>query len=170
MTKKNERNDEAWTQDDHPAPSAQEWAKEAKAVKAQLAKRTKRLWPNGSTAKCPKCAAPAFVGRDDLTLELPSKGHVVIFRHLHGARCGRCGHQLLEPYDQAAVEDEVGASFHSDYEAKVSRIGSGTLGTYWPKDVQRVMGLEPHDVARIHVIAPDTAVVKFEKGKPPGAA
>lgn len=166
MTKKAEES----TQDDHPAPTAQQWAKEAKMVKAQLAKRTKRLWPKGSTAKCPKCAHASFEGRDDLTLELPSKGHVVIFRHLHGARCSRCGYQVLEPYDQAAVEEEVGVSFHSDYEAKVSRIGSGTLGTYWPKDVQRVMGLEPQDVARIHVIAPDTAVVRFEKRRGTGAA
>jgi len=162
--KKKETQD--WIQDAHPAPSVEQWAKATAKVKADLAKPGRRLWPDGSKSTCPKCRSKAFEGRNDLSLEIPSRGHVVIFRHLQGARCGKCGYQVLEPSDQHAVEEEVGVSFHSDYEAKVSRIGSGTLGTYWPKDVTRAMHLEAHDVARIHVIAPDTAVVKFEKGKP----
>lgn len=152
-----------WIEDKHPAPTVEQWARELEQVKAQLGKRTKRLWPADSKTTCPKCGNKTFEGRDDLGLEIPSHGHVIIFRHLQGARCSKCAYQVLEPTDQVAVEKEAGVSFHSDYEAKVSRIGSGTLGTYWPKDVQRVMQLEPQDVARIHVIAPDTAVVKFEK-------
>jgi hypothetical protein len=155
-----------WSEDDHSAPSAEEWAKEREQVKAHLAAQGKRLWPEGSKSACPKCLQKALAGRDDLSLELPGRGHVIIFRHLQGARCAKCGYQVLEPNDQYSVEKEAGVGFHSDYEAKVSRIGSGTLGTYWPKDVQRVMQLQPQDVAYIHVIAPDTAVVKFAK---PGA-
>jgi hypothetical protein len=165
--KKNES--QGWNEDAHPAPTPEQWAKATAKVKADLAKRGKRIWPEGSKMVCPRCHAKTLEGRDDLALEIPSRGHVVIFRHLQGARCAKCAYQLLEPGDQHAVEEEVGVSFHSDYEAKVSRIGSGTLGTYWPKDVARAMHLEPQDVARIHVIAPDTAVVKFEKGRP-GAA
>lgn len=160
MSKKTEA---PWIEDDHPTPSAEQWAKELEQVKGQLAKRARRLWPKASMTVCPKCTKKTFEGREDLSLELPSRGHVVIFRHLQGAKCRDCNYQVLEPGDQYEVEKEVGVSFHSDYEAKVSRIGSGTLGTYWPKDVQRVMGLSPHDVAHIHVIAPDTAVIKFAK-------
>lgn len=136
-----------WIEDDHPAPSAEQWARERAQVKAQLAKRSRRIWSKGSVSQCPKCAKKSFEGRDDLSLQLPSRGHVVIFRHLQGAKCRHCGYQVLEPADQHDVEEEVGASFHSDYQAKVSRIGSGTLGTYWPKDVQRVTisaGRRPH--------------------------
>lgn len=88
---------------------------------------------------------------------------MLVYRHLHGARCARCSFQVLEASDQFAIEQEAGTTFHPDYEAKVSRIGSGTLGTYWPKDVERVMHLAPHDKAFIHVVAHDTAVVRFEK-------
>ena len=160
------RKDTGGTQDDPAVPSAEQWAKELEQVTAQLAKRGKRLWPRDSVHACPRCGKKALEGRDDLSLEMPSQGHVISFRHLQGARCRSCAYQVLEAADQFAIEQEVGATFHGDYQAKVSRIGSGTLGTYWPKDVQRVMHLEPHDVARIHVIAPDTAVVKFEKAKP----
>lgn len=154
-----------WIEEELPAPSAQEWAEARARVEQDLAEPKRRLWPDGSVAECPKCRSKELAGRSDITLELPSKGHVVIFRHLQGARCRRCAYTALEPGDQDAVEHEVGVSFHSDYEAKVSRIGSGTLGTYWPKDVSRNLGLQPHDIAHIHVIASDTAVVRFEKGK-----
>lgn len=158
--------EQPWIEDGHPAPTPEQWAKATVKVKADLAKPGKRLWPDGSKGTCPKCRAKALEGRSNLSLELPSRGHVVIFRHLQGARCTKCAYTILEPVDQYAVEEEVGVSFHSDYEAKVSRIGSGTLGTYWPKDVTRAMHLQPHDVAHIHIISPDVAVVKFEKGKP----
>ncbi len=120
-----------------------------------------RLWPDGTIQGCPRCGEEAFEGRSDLTHRITNGRHVLSFRHLHGARCRACDAQSLEPYEQFAVEDEAGVGVRADYEAKVSRIGSGTLGTYWPKDVQRVLGLKPHRRAYIEVVDRDAVLVRF---------
>lgn len=121
-----------------------------------------RLWPEGERFECPQCGEETFEGKSDLTYRATHGRHVVSFRHLHGASCSSCGAKTLEPYEQIGVEDETGVGFHPDYEAKVSRIGSGSLGTYWPKDVQRVLGLEPHKKAFIEIIDRDAVLVRFE--------
>lgn len=59
------------------------------------------------------------------------------------------------------MEDEVGVGFHPDYRAKVSRIGKGTVGTYWPKDVERLLGLRPDQRIYIEILGPDTALLRL---------
>lgn len=68
----------------------------------------------------------------------------------------------MEPYEQIAVEDEADIGLHPDYEASVSRIGSGTLGTYWPKEVERVLNLSPDKRAFIEIIDRDAVLVRVE--------
>lgn len=120
-----------------------------------------RLWPEGDVSACPRCGQETFEGRSDLAYRSTQGRHVVSFRHLHGAVCTNCGASTLEPYEQIEVEDETGVGFHPDYEASVSRIGSGSLGTYWPKDVQRVLGLGPDKTAFIEIIDRDAVLVRF---------
>lgn len=120
-----------------------------------------RLWPEGSFFECPRCGEETFEGRSDLTYRATRGRHVVSFRHLHGASCTNCGAKTLEPYEQTGIEDEAGVGFHPDYEASVSRIGSGSLGTYWPKDVERVLGLSPDKKAFIEIIDTDAVLVRF---------
>lgn len=121
-----------------------------------------RLWPEGENFECPRCGQETFEGRSDLSYRTTHGHHVVSFRHLHGASCTNCGAKTLEPYEQIGVEDEVGVGFHPDYEASVSRLGSGSLGTYWPKDVKRVLGLDPTKRAFIEIIDSDAVLVRFE--------
>jgi len=121
-----------------------------------------RLWPEGETFACPRCGERTFEGRSDLAYRSTEGRHVVSFRHLHGASCTNCGAKTLEPYEQIAVEDEADIGLHPDYEASVSRIGSGTLGTYWPKDVERVLNLSPDKRAFIEIIDRDAVLVRFE--------
>lgn len=145
-------------------PGRAEFERAAAEIRSAL--QATRLWPAGSISRCPNCAEDSFVGRDDLTLEVPRAGVVVIFRHLHGARCSRCNAQTLEPSEELDIESETAAGIVADYEAKVSNIGSGTVGTYWPKDVVRVMGLNPDKKAFIHVLDRDTALIKFRRARP----
>lgn len=124
-----------------------------------------RLWAPGSVSACPSCDRRSFVGRDDLSAEIARPGGVVIYRHLRGAKCSSCGAQSLEPGEQIQIEREAGVGQVGDYEAKVSNIGSGTVGTYWPKDVVRVMNLSPETRAYIQVIDRETALIRFVRGK-----
>lgn len=140
-------------------PSREEYERVGRQAMEAVAAR--RLWPEGSVSKCPQCGRKAFVGRDDLTHRVSRPGGVLVFRRLRGAKCQACGVQTLEPADLVAVEEEAGVGITADYEAKVSRIGSGSLGTYWPKDVVRTMRLSPHQKAYIQVLDRDTAIVRF---------
>ncbi|MHB8586328.1 MAG: hypothetical protein ACYDDF_10905 [Thermoplasmatota archaeon] len=128
---------------------------------------TLRLWKEGSATLCPTCGRRSFVSRSDLSHEVARPGGVVIFRHVRGAKCSHCGAQALEPAEIIAIEAEVGIGQVADYEAKVSNIGSGTVGTYWPKDVVRVMNLNPDTKAFIQVLDRETALIKFVRGHGP---
>lgn len=126
---------------------------------------TKRLWEDGSVTECPSCGRESFVGRSDLSYEVGRPGGVVIFRRLMGAKCANCQAQALEPGEQIQIEREAGIGQVADYEAKVSNIGSGTVGTYWPKDVVRVMDLKPQTRAMIQILDRETILIKFTKGQ-----
>lgn len=134
------------------------------------AMRRRRLWPKGSIAKCASCGKKAVVGRDDLHLDVPRMGVVMAFRNLQGGKCEACGAQFLEPAQAIELEDQIGVGTLSDYEAKVSKMGSGSLGTYWPRDVVRNMHLEPDTRAFIQVLDRDTAIVRFVHGPKSGDA
>lgn len=135
---------------------------EARRAEARRAAQRQRLWPHGSVSKCPRCDERALEGRDDLTQRVTRPGQIIVFRHLRGAKCRACEAQFLEPGEALNVEAEAGPDLVGDYEVKVSRIGSGTLGTYWPKDLVRVLGLKPKKRAFVKVLDADTALVSFE--------
>lgn len=145
-----------------PPPSRDEFEKVARKALAALEKR--RVWPAGSVSRCPQCGKRAFVGRDDLSCEIARPGGIVIFKNLRGAKCEACKAQSLEPADLVRVEQDMGVGTLSDYEARVSSIGSGTLGTYWPKDVVRNLALEPGKKVYIQILDRETALVKFAAG------
>lgn len=146
-----------------------EWESQERAVVAKL--RARRTWKRGQLYACPVCGKRSFEGRDDITYEANYPGKLVVFGHLHGARCKACSAETIEAYELIDIEDKIGVGMRSDYEAKVARIGSGTLGTYWPKDIERVLRLRPNKRAFIEVVGPDAVIVRFrEPGEPRGRA
>lgn len=140
-------------------PTRDEWEERKKKYRAAV--KGKRLWPAGSVTRCHKCKNNSLVGSDEVTHQVVRPGNLQTFRHLRGAKCAVCGAQYLEPEDVIAVDEAVGAGVVADFEAKVSNIGSGTLGTYWPKDVVRAANLEPGRAAYIQVVDRDTVLVRF---------
>lgn len=149
-----------------PPPRAADFERVSKAIREKL--ESTRLWPKGGVSDCPNCGRKSFVGRDDLSYLVSRPGRVLVFRHLQGATCTACGTECLEPKEWVAIEGEAGLPMLADYEAKVSRIGSGTLGTYWPRDVVRLLELDPSLKAFIQVLDKRTAIVRF--GEPEGGA
>lgn len=121
-----------------------------------------RAWPRGSRHTCPRCeSSGSLVGRDDLSVEttLPG-GAAVVYCNIRGAECSNCGAQYLEPDDADRLE-VARAKHRVDFEAKVSRIGSGTVGTYWPKDVVRLLDLRPGRRIYIEVLSDKHALLRF---------
>lgn len=144
--------------DEPPVPAAEWKARDKLVVQAA---RGLRAWKPGKVYRCPTCDKRTFVGANDVSVEFIRGPTLVVFRHLHGARCASCNAQALEAYEQVDLERERGTEFHPDYEAKVSRIGRGTLGTYWPKDVERVLGLTPDKKVFIQVVSRDGAFLQI---------
>lgn len=136
---------------------------EARRKSLRAIQREHRLWEEGRVYRCPNCERRSLVGRNDLVEEIAKPGQIASFRHLRGAKCTACNAQFVEPSEIVAIEEEVGVGLVPDFEAKVSNIGSGTLGTYWPRDVVRNMGLTPDKKAYIKVLDRDTALVKFAR-------
>ena len=158
MARRTESSEGAVAEDFSP-PSREEFEKARQETLATLLER--RHWPKGSVSRCPKCGERAFAGSDDLEYRVVRPGGILVFCHLRGARCGACTAVTLEPGDMIRVEGESAARIPSDYEAKVSKIGSGSLGTYWPKDVVRNMGLDSDKRVFIQVLSGDTALLRF---------
>lgn len=123
--------------------------------------RGRRHWKTGQTYVCPSCGKRALVGRDDLSHEEPRGKAILVYRRLKGARCTHCDAQLLEASEVLDIEEEAGVGFHPDYQAKVTRIGKGTLGTYWPKDVERLLRLRPDLRVYIEILSPDAALIRL---------
>lgn len=132
--------------------------------------RGRRHWKEGQTYKCPSCGRRALVGRGDLSHEERRGNTILVFRRLKGVRCGHCSAQFLEASEILDIEDEAGVGFQADYQAKVTRIGKGTLGTYWPKDVERLLRLRPDLRLYIEVLSPDAALIRLRPPEPESSA
>lgn len=149
-------------EDQKPTPKHVREASEAALQKI----RSRRAWKPGRAYRCPDCGQPTFLAADDVSMEFAHKGKVYVFAHLHGARCSACGAQTVEAYEQIRMDEEIGVGHRADYEAKVSRIGSGSLGTYWPRDVERLLRLNPDKKAFIEIVGPHAVLVRFRDARP----
>lgn len=123
-------------------------------------KERKRAFPPGSIRKCPVCAKKALESRQDLIREQVVGSIVFVHHNLHGARCRNCKTEFLEAYEDIALEQGGPERQLSDYEAKVTSVSGKNLGTYWPKDVVRVMKLHSQDSLRVQKLDDDRMIIQ----------
>ena len=127
-----------------------------------VAAAARRFWPPGSVDLCPKCRERTFVGRDDMIVEVARPPVVYVFRGIRGAECTACGAQCVESADLALIEQKTADV--SDYHVKVSALAGGrSLGTYWPADVVRNLGLSAGQVASVQVLSESAALIRVER-------
>lgn len=153
------------TDDPIPAPprypTRKEWEAGVHAARQDTLKGRRRHWPTGTTHTCPSCGVKgAFVGREDLTSHTEANGVAVAFHNLHGGQCTKCHAQALEDYEIILIEDLAPPAFRSDHKARITRLSKRNLGTYWPQDVIRLMGLHPQDDLIVKVLDADTMVLE----------
>ncbi|MCA1810492.1 MAG: hypothetical protein LC623_00585 [Halobacteriales archaeon] len=118
-----------------------------------------RAFPPGIVRKCPVCSKKALESRDDLLREVIVGAMALIHHNLHGARCKSCKTEFLEAYEDLALEEGSPLRALTDYQARVTSVSGKNLGTYWPKDVVRVMDLHSQDALRVQVLDPDTMLI-----------
>ncbi len=156
--------------DDLPAdnyyPSAREWASAATDLRNHLMETKPRAFPPGPARTCPVCSKLALASRDDLVREVVVGAIALVHHNLHGARCESCGTEFLEAYEELALEEAGPERTLSDYQAKVTSVSGRNLGTYWPKDVVRVMNLHSQDALSVQILDADTMLIRRRHDHP----
>ncbi len=141
-------------------PTPQAWMEAVHELRSRLMQDRPRAFPPGSTRKCPECEESTLESRDDIVRETVVGAMALVHHHLHGARCSHCGSEFLEAYEELALEETRPGDRVADYEAKVTNVSGRNLGTYWPKDVVRVMNLSNQDALQVQVLDPDTMILR----------
>lgn len=129
-------------------------------LRSRLMKDRPRAFPPGTTRGCPACGKQTLESRDDLVRETVVGAMALVHHHLHGARCKHCGSEFLEAYEELALEETQPGDRFVGYEAKITNVSGRNLGTYWPKDVVRVMELSNQDALEVQVLDSDTMIVR----------
>lgn len=141
-------------------PTPQAWMDAVHDLRSRLMKDRPRAFPPDTTRGCPACGEQTLESRDDLIRETVVGAMALVHHHLHGARCRHCGSEFLEAYEELALEETRPEDRLADYEAKVTNVSGRNLGTYWPKDVVRVMELSNQDALEVQVLDADTMIVR----------
>ncbi len=143
-------------------PNPQDWAQAMHETRNRLMKDKPRAFPSGTKRKCPVCQRRTLESRDDLMRETTVGSIVLIHHNLHGARCTQCATEFLEAFEEITLEENGPERILTDYQAKVTSVSGRNLGTYWPKDVVRMMDLHNQDGLRVQILDSDTMVIRRE--------
>ena len=143
--------------------SPQYWNKMRQRIRERLTRA--RLWEEGSRHPCPECGARSFTGSNELTQEFRRGRRIIVMRNLTGARCASCGFQMLEPREHLTIDDELEILTGAHHDVGVSRVGRGTLGTYWPKGLERELRLRAGTRLRVQVLSPSSALLEVRPAR-----
>ena len=141
-----------------PPPSKEELNRLQKKIRDAAFKR--RFFRPGQLYRCDICGKKTFEGRTDVSLDVVRRGTVYVFRNLHGAVCRACGAKTVESYEMYNIDDHILTGYRTAFEASVTNVGKGAVGTYWPKDVQRLLGLRAKRRIEIEVLTPELALIR----------
>lgn len=141
-------------------PTPREWIQAVVELRNQMMQRRPRAFAPGTIRKCPVCSKKTLESRDDLLREVLVGAIVLVHHNLHGARCKNCKTEFLEAYEEIALEESGPERTLSDYSAKVTSVSGKNLGTYWPRDVVRVLNLHNQDALRVQVLDEDTMLIQ----------
>jgi hypothetical protein len=125
--------------------------------------KRRRLYPPGTISTCLRCRRRTVNGKDDMVYRLVRPGAVLVFANIRGGECMECGFQAPENADQFVIDEVAGDWEPPEFEARLSEYGKGALGTYWPKDVVRNMGVRAGMRALVQILDRRTLIVRFEE-------
>lgn len=121
--------------------------------------------PDRYPRRCGSCGEEAVVFRDDLEWREVRGGLLLVLRRLSGEHCTNCGETWFDPESFTVIDEARGGRVQADYEASVGRVGGRSLGMYFPKDLQRVMGLEAGQKAYLTPVSEDVILVEIRRPK-----
>ena len=109
---------------------------------------------------CIDCRTETVEFATNLNATMKQGRNLAMFRNLRGGRCSTCGGEYLETSELIRIEDEAEMLVGPSESARVTSIGRGTLGTYWPKPVERGLKLHAGDRLQVKMLGPSTALLE----------
>ena len=109
---------------------------------------------------CTDCRTETVEYATDLSATMKQGRNLAMFRNLRGGRCTTCGGEYIETSELIRIEDEAEILMGAPEPARVTSIGRGTLGTYWPKPIERGLKLRAGDRFQVKMLGPSTALLE----------
>lgn len=131
-------------------------------------RQQKGTWtvPSGGPAvPCPSCGEERLMSDHDLVWHEPRPGMLLVVGGLSGYRCSGCGDTWFDSRSVHLIEQHRNAKPTANYEAAVSRVGGNGIGVYFPKDLQRVMGIRPGQRAHITPMSGHAMMIELVEPK-----
>ncbi|VVB89436.1 Uncharacterised protein [uncultured archaeon] len=97
--------------------------------------------------ECPSCGNSTMNYADDLTFEVVLAGERIVIPNLTGLKCSKCGEVAFDANSTKIIEKYTTGKPTGGYELKISTVGGGKIGMYFPKDVLRVMKISKSEKA-----------------------
>lgn len=120
------------------------------------------LLPEGEVTQCPVCGGE-MVTTNNLNKAIPTPHGLTVVTRLPGARCTRCSASQFDPAAIALILEHSEHEIIADYETSVTQASGKTLGTYFKKDLTRVLSLTGKEHLRWTVLDKDHALVEIDR-------
>lgn len=98
---------------------------------------------------------------DDLVFEVVLAGEIIVIPNLTGFRCVRCGKVTFDTNSTKIIEKYTAGKPAGGYELKISIVGGGKLGIYFPKDVLRIMKINKGDSAILTCVSERKMIIEL---------
>ncbi len=122
------------------------------------------LRATGALSRCPTCGGK-MITTNSIERTIPTPGVIYVVSRLPGAQCQDCGSTELDSLGVAIVESSVRHDRWADYETAVTHTSGSTTGTYFKKDLARVLDLHAAEKLSWKIVDRDRAFVEVIRRK-----
>lgn len=146
--------------DEDKIPEVSEEEARKATVELEKQKTGKKGEEKVGDIECPECGGTMHPS-DDLTFDVNLPEGRLIIPNLSGHKCERCGDEYYDPESSDIIDRHTAGKVTGGHEAKITTVGGGKLGIYFPKDVLRDMDIKSKEKVIIKPISRKKAIMEF---------
>ncbi len=111
--------------------------------------------------KCSSCGNDTMSYAQDLTFDVVLAGERIVIPNLTGLKCSKCGEVTFDANSTKIIEKYTADRAGGGYELKISAVGGGKIGVYFPKDILRVMEIHKSEKAILTPLSKRKMVIEL---------